>query len=166
MFLGNEITIDYKNKKLYISQIKYIEKLLTKFSIYNKKPVKILGDPGIKLRKNTSKASDQDINQYQKEIGSLLYLALKTRVDIAFLVIYYARYMSNPSQEHFYALEKIWKYLLAANNLGLIYHYYSDNLYIKGYYDSDWGNDLDSRKSTSGYIFSLSLELGINNPIS
>ena len=48
---------------LYINQIKYIEKLLKKFSIYNtKKPVKILGELGIKLRKNTTIASNKDIN--------------------------------------------------------------------------------------------------------
>lgn len=49
--------------------------------------------------------------------------------------------------------------------LCIIICHVDDNLYIKGYSDSDWGNDLDDRKSTSGYIFSLSGDIGINNPI-
>ena len=165
-FLGNDIIVDYSKKLLYINQTKYIEKILNKFSIYNEKPIKIPGEPGARLRKNQTKASPNDINQYQKEIGSLLYLALKTRVDITFPIIYCSRYMNNPSIEHFTALKRVWKYLLGSSKLGLIYNCYGDNLYIKGYCDSDWGNDLDHRKSTSGYIFSISPNLGINNPIS
>lgn len=168
-FLGNDISINYQTKTLSINQENYITKLLTKFSIYNNnnyKPVQIPGDPGVKLKKNTSQASDHDINIYQKQIGSLLYLALKTRPDITFAVNNCARYMSNPNKDHFNALNKIWKYLLFYPKLGLIYNCQGDNLILKGYCDSDWGNDLDLRRSTSGYLFSLSSDIGINNPLS
>jgi hypothetical protein len=74
--------------------------------------------------------------------------------------------MSNPNNEHFNALNRIWKYLLRYPELGLIYNCNGNDLFIKGYSDSDWGNDLDQRRSTSGYIFSLSGDIGINNPIS
>lgn len=63
-------------------------------------------------------------------------------------------------------MDKIWKYLLSSTDLGLIYNYIGINLSLKGYCDSDWVNDLEQRKSTSGYIFSLSSDLGPNNPIS
>lgn len=166
-FLGNDISINYDTKTLYINQNKYTAKILNKFGIYNKyKPVQIPGDPGIKLKKNNTQANIQDIHEYQKQIGSLLYLALKTRPDITFPVIYCSRFMSNPNKEHFNALTKIWKYLLAYPDLGLIWDCSGDNLTIKGYSDSDWGNDLDDRKSTSGYIFSLSGDIAYNNPIS
>jgi hypothetical protein len=74
--------------------------------------------------------------------------------------------MSNPNNEHFNALNRIWKYLLRYPELGLIYDCNGNDLFIKGYSDSDRGNDLDQRRSTSGYIFSLSGDIGINNPIS
>jgi hypothetical protein len=74
--------------------------------------------------------------------------------------------MSNPSNKHFIALNRIWKYILAYPKLGLVYKCLGDDLYIKGYSDSDWGNNIDQRKSTSGYIFSLSPSIGLNNPIS
>ena len=168
-FLGNNIIINYQEKTLKINQTNYISKLLTKFNIYNNikyKPIQTPGQPGEKLRKNSLSASLADINEYQKQIGSLLYLALKTRPDITFATIYCARYMSNPNAAHYNALDRIWKYLLAYPKLGLIYNCKGNDLYIKGYSDSDWGNDLDQRKSTSGYIFSLSSDIGINNPIS
>lgn len=167
-FLGNRISIDYKNKKLYIDQIQYTKKLLSKFNIYDNiyyKPRDIPGEPGIKLQKNTVQASNIDIKEYQKQIGSLLYLALKTRPDITFDICNAARYMANPSKAHFKAINNIWRYLLANTNTGLILDCTGKNLYIKGYCDSDWGNNLDNRKSTSAYIFSLG-NIGLNNPIS
>jgi hypothetical protein len=168
-FLGNDIYIDYKSKRLYISQSKYIDKILSKFDIYdnnNYKPKQTPGESGIKLCKNPTTASNTDIKQYQQETGSILYLALKTRPDIAFAISNCSRYMSNPSKDHFKAIAYIWCYLLLYKNLGLIYNCFGNNLYIKGYCDSDWANDINNRRSTTGYIFSLSGDLGLTNPIS
>jgi hypothetical protein len=140
MFLGNNISIDYLNKTLYIDQKAYTEKLLRKFEIYENpsyKPTKIPGEPGLKLRKNTTSASPSDITNFQKQIGSLLYLALKTRPDITFPTIYCARYMSNPSKDHFIALKRIWNYLLATPKIGVIYNCQGNDLFLKGYCDAD-----------------------------
>ena len=93
--------------------------------------------------------------QYQKETGSLLYLALKTRPDIAYAIITCARFMSKPDTTHFKALDNIWKYLNKFPNIIL---YYNCNFpinynYIRGYCDASWASDLDDRKSISGYCF-------------
>ena len=168
-FLGNNIQTDYINKKIYIDQNSYTKKLLNKFNIYNNNkyiPKSIPGAPGIKLKRNTTQASETDIKDYQQQIGSLLYLALKTRPDINYTVNNCARFMSNPNKEHFNAIKNIWQYLLAYESFGLIYDCSGQDLYIKGYCDSDWGNDLEARKSTSAYIYSLVSDLGTNNPIS
>ena len=161
-FLGNDINIDYKNKRLYINQTAYTNKLLDKFdiNISKYKPVLIPGIPGLKLRKNNEKASQEEITEFQKQIGSLLYLALKTRPDIAYSVIYCFRYSSNPNKKHFNALLYIWKYLLKFPDLGLVYNCEGDNFVIKGFADANYANNIDTKRSTTGYIFSLS---NINN---
>lgn len=108
IFLGNEITI--KNKYLYINQSKYIERLLIKFNILNNikfKSIKILKEPEIKLKKNNIDISSIDINKFQKEIGSLLYLILKTRLNIIYQTIYLSRFINNPNKPYFYILEKL-----------------------------------------------------------
>ena len=57
-FLGNNISINYKDKIIFIHQGTYTKKLLKKFSIYDLyKPVLIPREPRIKLRKSTSLAS-------------------------------------------------------------------------------------------------------------
>ena len=107
-FLGNNIIIDYISKEIYIDQKDYTKKLLNKFNIYNRfKPSQILGEASVRLKKNLSKSDEKTIKIYQKEIGSLLFLSLKTRIDITFLVNYYARYISNPSNKYIYILNKV-----------------------------------------------------------
>ena len=86
----------------------------------------------------------------------MLYIALKTRPDIAFAVQYCARYCSNPGILHFQAVDNIFAYLNKYPDLGITYTGINNhNLIIKAYSDSDWGNCLDSRRSTTGYITTL-----------
>ncbi len=83
---------------------------MSKFNIHNNnnyKPKQMPGEPGIKLYKNTTTASNTDIKQYQQETGSILYLALKTRPDIAFAISNCSWYMVNPSKDHFKAIAYI-----------------------------------------------------------
>ena len=90
------------------------------------------------------------VNQYQQEVGSILYLTTKTRPDIAYATGLLSRYMANPGPEHFAALNKLWKYLASSPKLGLYYHSEPELL---GYCDSDWGGDMGTRRSTTGYIY-------------
>ena len=107
-FLGNNISLNYQDQSITIDQNDYISKILSKFATNSSKRLKKTpGEPGIHLRKNQSKASEQTINLYQKEIGSLLYASLKTRVDIAYPVAYCSRYISNPDQPYISELKKI-----------------------------------------------------------
>ena len=62
--------------------------------------------------------------------------------------------MSNPSEEHIKALQRIWQYVRTTANKGLLYKC-SEVPKLKGYVDSDWGGDYSTRKSTTGYIFLL-----------
>ena len=61
--------------------------------------------------------------------------------------------MSNPNKLHLKALDRIWKYLNKYPKLGLYYNCNNSLNTLKGYCDSDWGGDINSRKSTSGFIF-------------
>jgi len=71
----------------------------------------------------TEQAELKDINLYQQQIGSLMYLMTATRPDIAFSVSNCARFMSNPNKEHFNALNRIWQYVKTTKNKGSRYPY-------------------------------------------
>ncbi len=111
-------------------------------------------DSNIKLEPNKEQANKEDIKLFQMLIGSLLYIMLGTRVDIAFAVIKLARFASNPNKIHFTAVKRVYKYLKGTIDYGITY-YKNSNRYISGYCDADYAGDLANAKSTSGYIILL-----------
>ena len=150
-FLGMHITKD--NQSLSIDQIKYINNMLQRFNKDKLNPVSTPTDLGVQVIKYDEKATQDDITLYQQQVGSLLYLSTRTRPDIAYAVSRCSRYASNPGPIHFSALDRIWKYLIYSINYKL--EYYPVNLDLLGYCDADWGSDIATRRSTTGYLFTL-----------
>ena len=90
---------------------------------------------------------------YALAIGSLMYAMLCTRPDICYEVGIVIRYQSNPGMGHWIAVKHILKYLRRTRDYMLVY--LGGDLNPIGYTDSDFQSDKDSRKSTSGSIFTL-----------
>ena len=110
-----------------------------------------------------------DLNQYPKNdfeqehmknipyasvFGSLMYAQVCTRHDIAFAVGVLGRYQNNPGLDHWRVAKKVMRYLQGTNDYMLMYRQ-TDHFEVIGYSDSDFAGCVDSRKSTSGYIFKL-----------
>ena len=90
---------------------------------------------------------------YASAVGSLIYAMLCTRPDICFAVGIVSRYQSNPGPEHWTAVKHILKYLRRTKDYMLMYG--GDELIPVGYTDLDFMSNKDSRKSTSGHLFTL-----------
>ena len=67
--------------------------------------------------------SDESYNQseYQSAVGSLLYLSIGTRPDIAFAVSNVAKFCSNPTKSHWTAVKKMFRYIKGTPVFGLLY---------------------------------------------
>ena len=91
---------------------------------------------------------------YASAVGSLMYAQVCTRPDIAFAVGMLGQYQSNPGKNHCKAAKKVMRYLQGTKYYKLMYRRTS-NLEVVGYTDSNFAGYVDSRKSTSGYIFIL-----------
>lgn len=78
---------------------------------------------------------------------------VETRPDIAFTTSIASRYTKNLSHLYIKAVKKILRYLKSSKDWDIVYG--GGTLDIKGYSDSDWAKDKESRKSISGYIFML-----------
>jgi hypothetical protein len=173
-FLGVEIIRNREDRSIIITQRSFINKILEKFNKLYNKPKTIPIPLGVKISKNLDNLENNTIiKDYQKEIGSLIYLTIFTRPDLVYSVNYLARYMSNPSLEHYKYLNNIFSYLNKTRDLGLDLTLQSieqskannpitntiknlkNSINLIGISDSDWGGDLDSRKSTTGNIFIL-----------
>jgi hypothetical protein len=64
------------------------------------------------------------------------------------------RFQSNPRLGHLRAVKKVLHYMQGTKDYMLTYRR-SDNLEVIGYSDADYAGCEDSRKSTSGYVFTL-----------
>ena len=91
---------------------------------------------------------------YVSAVRSLMHAQVCTRPDIAYAIRMLGRYLSNPGKDHWKAVKRVMRYLQRTKDYMLTYRR-SDHLEIIGYSDSDFAGCLDSRKSTSGYIFML-----------
>src|ERR1700741_1368506 len=76
---------------------------------------------GWKATQNIELASPEFRLQYQAIIGSLLYLMIGTRPDIAFAVTRLAQYAANPSKDHMDKALYICRYLAGTADYELTY---------------------------------------------
>ena len=85
-----------------------------------------------------------------------MYAMVCTRPDISQAVSIVSRYMHNPGKGHWQAVKWILRYIQKTVDVGLLFK--QDNTLGKGvigYVDSDYAGDLDKRRSTTGYVFTL-----------
>ena len=156
--LGIQIIRDRSKKLLALSQASYIDKVLARFSMQNAKKGLLSTRHGIVLSKEQCPKTPQEEEDmrrvpYASAVGSLMYAMLCTRPDICYAVGIVSRYQSNPGLDHWIAVKHILKYLRRTRNYMLVYS--GGDLNPIGYTDSDFQSDRDSRKSTSGSVFTL-----------
>jgi len=77
-----------------------------------------------------------------------------SRPDIGFAVVKLAQQMANPSNNHYRVGLHLCRYLLATCRYWLVYNRLSNKLLV-AYSDSDWGQDHEHHKSTTGYFTML-----------
>lgn len=153
-FLGVKISYNKTTGSAWMGQSGYTEKVLEKFNMNKAKPTKTPVNSSSRLRRRNDGEEGVDKSLYQSVVGSLLYLATRTRPDISFAVSNVAKYCHDPSKEHWTAVKRILRYLKGSTHLGLLYTR-QDPMEVVGYSDSDWGGDNDDHRSTSGYIFQI-----------
>ena len=149
-YLGMRVTIDKKCNTIKIDQQQYIEQLLFKFKMFNCKPI----DTPIECKLNLEKTEKcvTDI-PYQRLIGSLMYLAVMSRPDIAYSISYLSQFNNCHNETHFNHAKRVLKYLQKTKHYCLKYS--KDNLELKGFVDADWASDTLDRKSYTGFCFTM-----------
>lgn len=157
-FLGIKVSRDEKTGDITMTQQAYIEDILERFKMSNCKPVSTPATIDRLSKKDAPQTEDERKEMkkvpYRSLVGSLLFLTTATRPDIAVAVSEVARYMSDPGPKHWIAAKRILRYLRGTSTLGLRYRKGAKSCLV-GYADSDWGQDPDTRRSRTGYLFKL-----------
>ncbi|KAH9781781.1 hypothetical protein KPL71_008610 [Citrus sinensis] len=157
--LGMDIIRNRAAGTLFVSQERYILKVLDRFDMLDAKSVQTPLGSQFKLSKVQAPVTNQDKSMmskvpYDQAVGSLMYAMVCTRADIAYVVSLVSRFMSDPGKEHWDAVKWIMRYLRGTPDHVLMYRRLKqDENSIVEYVDSDFAGDLDGRKSMSGYLF-------------
>lgn len=146
-FLGLQIERN-ADGSIFVHQSMYAEKVLNRFKFENCNGISTPSDPNQSLHDFVE--AEPSNYQYRNLIGSLMYLAIGTRADLAYAVFVASRYLENPTVVHERAAKRILRYIKKTINFGILYT--QNSLEIKAYSDADYAGDVSTRKSTSGSV--------------
>ena len=157
--LGIEIHRDRSKGALGLSQKAYIEKVLKRYNMHNCSGTTAPVVKGNKFGQFQSPRNQLEIDQmrtipYASAVGSLMYAQVCTRPDLAFITGMLGRFQSNPGMDHWKAVKKVLHCLQSTKEYMLTYKK-TENLKVVGYSDADFAGCVDTKKSTSGYVFML-----------
>nr|GEW15401.1 hypothetical protein [Tanacetum cinerariifolium] len=113
--LGMKIVRDRSRKILRVSQFGYVFKILNNFRIDNGKTGQMPLGGHFKLSLKDCPIRDCDVERmskvpYANAVGSLMYLMVCTRPNIAYAVSIVSRYLANPGKNHWEAVKWIHLY--------------------------------------------------------
>lgn len=137
-----------------IDQAEYIEKLLHKFGMDNCKTASTPAVPGLQFSKPDPSYKPDESIPYRELIGSLMYVAVCTRPDIAHSVNVMSQFCNCYSETHWIATKRILRYLKGTITMGLVYSKEHNND-VEGFADADHAGNIIDRRSYSGNVFRL-----------
>jgi len=151
-FLG--IEIEYGNDgSIKIHQNQYIEQLLTRHGMQDCSPVSTPMDTSVKLTVTKDDEALADPKEYASIVGGLMFAACVSRPDIMCAVGNLSQFLNGPSSKHLLAAKRVLRYLRGKSSLGITYR--PPPLRLTGYSDADWAGDVNTRRSTTGYVVML-----------
>lgn len=168
--VGIRVRRDRPNRAIFLSQTSMIDNIIKTYGQTDANPVLTPLDHNIKLSHADCPAAD-DLAQietmskipYRQLIGALLYVALSTRPDIAYAVNFLCQFNANPGKNHWQGAIHIVRYLKRTRDWELRLGG-TGPMELNGFTDSSYGGTagpLGSRRSTSGFGFSLGVESGL-----
>ncbi|OQD78121.1 hypothetical protein PENANT_c086G01457 [Penicillium antarcticum] len=153
-FLG--IQFDFQaDGSVSIHQHQYIQKVLSDFGMEACQPKTTPMNPKQVLNRHPDEEppDEETKARFATAIGSLMYLMVGTRPDIAFALGTLSRFTSQPQSHHQVVLQRLLRYVKATQYHRITYR----SGQLIGYTDADFGGSVvtDGAYSTSGYVFQL-----------
>ena len=157
--LGMRVRRSIKEGWLTIDQSEYIEEILKKFNMWDSKPQEIPMSTEVKLSTRDCPEESQRHEManvpYRSVIGSLMYLMVSTRPDLAASLSILSRFLANPGAPHWEAAKRVLRYLKGTVNMGLRFER-TGTCEPVAFCDANWASCPDTRKSSTGYVFLIS----------
>ena len=161
-YLGMKITRDRENFTLKLTQGAYIKRIIAAFDPDSRKTSSIPMATDAKIIKTDAEINLQVRQRYQALLGSSMYLMLQTRPEMAFAIGKLLRYTHCPTNDLLNRALQLIRFLRSTPDDGILFKPVDidDDSFVRlgkafGYVDADYAGCLDTRKSTTGYVFTL-----------
>ena len=158
-YLGCEVIRDRAARTGKLVQAGYAERVLRAFGLWDVHPVSTPLDSGSRLsKKDCPEVVDPRLHKRMRSItGCISYLVNMTRPDLAFAYSQLSKFVQRPGPVHLAAAERVLAYLRGTYDQGITFCDPGKDRrnVLMGWVDSDFAADPDSRKSMTGYVFSL-----------
>ena len=143
-----------KDGNICLDQTTYLDKVLQRFGLVNAKFASTPLPEGYHPMPNAHTVDTKLRTKYQQIIGSLMYIMLGTRPDIAYAVTKMAQHAANPSEDHLNRALHICRYLAGTSKYALVFKG-KTNKGLIACADSDWASNPVDRRLTTGYMVKL-----------
>ena len=153
-FVG--MKIERRPSGLFLSQRPFAEKIIELAGMTNAKPTHgplPLSHPLYEEKKTRSPMDEEAMSNlpYREVLGSLLFLATRTRPDLATVVSMLGKYQEAPLVEHWKSMKSVIRYLIGTLDYGIFMPSGQEAL-LEAWSDADWARDHHKRRSRSGYL--------------
>jgi len=106
--------------------------------------------------KTNKEVADMAEVPYASVVGYLMYVMVCTCPDLAHVVSQVSKYMSKPGRQHCEAVKWIFRYLRGTVGHDIVFGNQQSDPLVVGYVNSDYAGNLNNRRSTTGYVFTIS----------
>ena len=157
-FLG--ISFKWHDGSMTMNHEGYVSNLLRKYGMHGCKAASTPLVDKVELCKDQMPEDGSDEQQqmtaldYRGLVGSIAYLSLSTRPDLAFAAHQLSRFLSNPGMAHWQAAKHVLRYLRGTTDVGITFSNCED-VGLIGYTDSDYASCRDDRRSITGFCFNV-----------
>jgi hypothetical protein len=167
-FLGIRVERVLASRQLYLVQDAFIDKVCTEFDL-----IRADGRYPYTPLSSASRLSPYDgiselsnTKTYQRLVGNLAYIEVMTRPDVAHAHSVLARFLTHPGPIHLSEIKHVWQYLYGTRYLAIsarggeptqTYATKIDSTtpIFFGAADASFGDDVETRRSSAGYVFML-----------
>ena len=154
--LGMEVIRDRSNRTITITHRKMITELLCRFNMSDCKrsPTLLVPKENImSLSEDPSleRATESEHKRFMQAVGSIQYIAVVTRPNLAFAAHVLARHMAGSAKKHWLAVQHVMRYLQSTIDVGLTFDGSGNEDLVDVYSDADFANNA-SMQSVSGMV--------------
>ncbi|XP_033224455.1 exocyst complex component 6B isoform X3 [Belonocnema kinseyi] len=151
-FVGLQIERSEDDKKIKIHQEAYAKNILDKFNHTNCSPVSTPNSTGNEIFHCETTKNDFKDFPYREAIGSIMFLMVVSRLDLAYAIGLLSRFMQNPHHVHWTAIKRVLKYIKGTLSYGITYEICTNKVETSAFNDADDANDPITRRSITCWV--------------